>query len=240
VRLHTAVKFIFVLINSFILHDGLAQTFYTPKAKYKFDSLYKELPASFRRNQLRLKDYDNGFAMFVEFKIDTLNADDLPGGYHTDAVLMELAEKTANNGVPRRPTSKRDDEILTVPCYAGFSHDTLVIQVGMLFFGQQIVHIITKNNLSTSYDVYRKYDSVFTLNESEPPSDGLDMPAENVKFSLSDALLKPGEIIYGNAELTTKIYYEQDESDENSFLKLRGRFKYYFKVIIQKGGKHDY
>jgi len=178
--------------------------------------------------------------MFVDYKIDTLNEDDLPGSYHTERVLSELRQKNAMNGIPRRPSSKSDDEILTVPCYAGFFHDTLVIQVGMLSVGEQIVHIITKKHLSTYYDVYRKYDSLFTLNETDPLSDGLDMPVEKIKFSLSDTLTKPGDIVYGNAELITKIYYQKDESDENIFLKLRGRFKYYFRVTIQKGGKHDY
>jgi len=229
-----------VLISSFILCDSFAQAFYVPKAKKIFDSLYKTLPASFKKNQLKVKDYDNGLAMFMDYKIDTLNIDDLPGTYHNDIVLREISQKIARDGGPRRPASKNDDEILMVPCYAGFFNDTLVIQVGMLFFGEQIVHVITKKNLSTFYDVYRKYDSVFTLNESDLLSDRLDMPVEKIKFSLSDTSAKPGEIIYGNAELVTKVYYEKDESDENNFLKLRGRFKYYFKVTIQKGGKHDY
>lgn len=239
-RFHSAIKFIFAVICSFLLHDSLAQTVYVSSAKKKFDSLYKALPSRFKKNLLKSKDYDNGLAMFVEYKIDTLNEDDLPGSYHTERVLSELSQKNAMNGVPRRPSSKSDDEILTVPCYAGFFNDTLVIQVGMLSFGEQIVHIITKKNLSTFYDVYKKYDSIFTLDAAGPLSDGLDMPVEKIRISLSDALTKPGDIVYGNAEVITNIYYQQDESNESIFLKLRGRFKYYFRVTIQKGGKHDY
>jgi hypothetical protein len=57
----------------------------------------------------------------------------------------------------------------------------------------------------------------------------LTIPAETIKFILSDDKFATDKTIFGYVEIVTNLYYEDAYFFKNGYIKKRLRYKYYFK-----------
>ena len=231
------IKPILLFINMVFFTDCFAQAIYDPSAAKKYDSVYKKLPYRIQKALFQSEkdtSFDHGLAILTEDKIDTLNKSELRQDNLPQIVLSDIDPKTHKELKPKSPKSGDDKQYLYVDCVGSLFKDTLVIQISDLFFGHAVMHRVLKNSITTAYAEYIKYDTVFKINRTDSLTNLLSIPAETVKFYLSDTAFEMGEIIYGNAEIITNTYFEKDTWEENAFYKLRRRMKYYFKFEVKK------
>jgi hypothetical protein len=236
--MYKSIKPILFLINTIIFTNCFAQVIYDPNAAKKYDNIYKKLPSRIQK-ELRKSDkstyFNQGLAILTEDKTDTINKNELGQRKLSTLILTDINPKTGKEIKSKPQKVNNDKEYLFIYCGGGLFADTLVIQIGELFFGNTIMHYILKSNVSTFYAVYIKYDTVFKNNSTDSLTNLLSIPTETVKFYLSDTTFKIGETIYGNAEIITNTYFEKDTWEENWFYKLRRRMKYYFRFQVKKG-----
>jgi hypothetical protein len=231
------IKAILVFINMVFFTDCIAQTIYDPNATKKYDSVYKRLPSRIKETLAQSggdTSYNHGLAILTEDKTDTLNKSEIGQGNSSEIELIAIDPKNHKRIKSKSPKGNNDKGYPYVNCRGSLSADTLVIQIGDLFFGHAVIHRVLKNNISTFYAEYLKLDKVFKINSTDSLTNLLSIPAETIKFYLCDTAFKIGKTIYGNAEIITNTYFQKDTWEENGFYKLRRRMRYYFKFQIEK------
>ena len=236
------IKAILVLINMTFFTESFAQTIYDPNAAKKYDSVYKKLPSRTQETLAQSGEdtsYSHGLAILTEDKTDTLNKNEIGQDNSSKIELIAIDPKTHKEIKSKPPKGNTDKGYPSVNCYGSLSADTLVIQIGDLFFGHAVMHRVLKKDISTFYGVHIRHEKIFRIKSTDSLTNLLSVPSEAIKFYLSDTAFKIGETIYGNAEIITNTYFQKDTWEENRFYKLRCSMKYYFKFQIEKAQSAD-
>ena len=203
----------------FIFTHTYAQVTFDKTVEQQYQNAYNKLPTWLQEKAVEAyKDtsFQGGIVVLTEYKIDTLNKDELANGY----------------------SYKNDEEKQYNLSFCGgqINSDTLIIGVGTQFFSQSIQHKIFKNLATTIFNEYRDNGTPFRTELTNDKTNDLTIPAETIRIVLSADKFTTGETVFGYAEITTKAFYEDAELFKNGYIKKRLHYKYFFKFKPIKNG----
>ena len=224
------MKILFTLMLVHFFSNAFGQIQYQKEVHDQYVSFYKKLSRPLQNESDKI-DKDtlghSGLAIFTEFKCDTLNKVDYPKDTHSNIYFLD--PKTHR---PSKSTSKKD-KYSTLPCNGRLYNDTLGIIMSGLFLDQVIINVIKTNHVTVLYFESHRGDYIFKEKMNDTLTETIGVPTKISQFILSDSTYKAGDIIYGLAEIVTNSYYQKDEWDENHFLNIRWKIKYYFIPTVQ-------
>lgn len=213
----------------------IGQVTYDPNIVKQYDSLYRKLPKETRR-ELSENSHKTiteiGFAFLTIDKTDTLNLEIQHDSNLKDVVLIDMDPISLKPIKTKRKNAEPKTLYSLLFCFGTLANDTLAIQIGEPFFSQTILHLITANSVSTTYNERMKRDTIFKSALHDTLTNDLTISAQTIKFTLSDSSLSLGKTLYGMAEIITSPYFKKDTWEENEYLELRHKIKYYFKVRL--------
>ena len=227
------MKTLLAIILILTFSNAFGQIVYDKEVHNQYNNLYKKLPRQLQTEfDKKSKDTlnEDGFAIFTEFKCDTLNK--------IEQQETSLSQITLIDPKTNRPfkSSPKTDKYPTLFCQGTIQNDTLGIQISGLFLDQAILHFINKDRVAIFYFEHYKDDSLLKENMNDSLTNSLNVTTKILRFVLSDSTYKVGKTIYGSAEIITNSYFLKDTWEDNHFYKLRWRLKYYFKCKLTKNG----
>lgn len=199
----------------FIFTHTYAQVTFDKTVEQQYQNAYNKLPKWLQEKAVEAyKDtsFHGGIVVLTEYKIDTLNKDELTNSYnHKD--------------------DKENCYDLSF-CGGQINSDTLIIGVGTQFFSQSIQHKFFKNIVTTIFNEYRDNDTPFRTELTNGKTNDLTIPVETTRFILNVDKFTRDETIFGYAEITTKAFYEDADIFKNGYIKKRLHYKYFFKFSL--------
>lgn len=217
---------LFVFLIIFVTSRVSAQVDYDPNLKRAYDSVFTKLDSRLIKLVNNPENRIRGVALVTYFKLDTLNRADL------------LPPTTGE--ITTSPAAFIPEKILTPDVMIGRAEvrgDSLTVTVKPWFMqGERIIHRISNNLLSSSYELWNREDRLFKVASYQQEEDD-GHPRVNVKarITLSDTKFVPGKTLYGAVDMQSDEYSEIHSGGfKNGVKKLRVEYKYLFKFIIQK------
>ncbi|MEO6405438.1 MAG: hypothetical protein ABIY51_04620 [Ferruginibacter sp.] len=188
----------------------------------KFNAVYTKLDHGVKNMLDHETSLADGIRIFTEYKIDTLNKNELIryGGtiLLKDANgnnLIENNEDMTNQPLPFTGTFYNDSLVL---------HDIWSTDRYTLFKGKQ----------TSNYEVYQKGDSIYRLHLTDQKVSDLFIPINASKFVLSSSTFAEGKIMYGEIVFVTQPFYAEDPSFKNNYIKTRLRCAFVFRILTKK------
>jgi hypothetical protein len=141
-------------------------------------------------------------------------------------------------GKPIRPEKpkkyKYSDGINTympIPMFSELKKDSLRFAFPMPF-EPTLEHIVTLNSVTAFYHDRSEDDSLLRIDFSQPLSEFIRLPMKQLHFALSNTNFVEGNIIYGEAEMMTPVFYKKDPAFKSGYLKKQLHYKYVFQVKV--------
>jgi hypothetical protein len=182
----------------------------------EFDNLFSKQPKEIQDKRY-IKGFDNGFALLLTFKEDTLNIKDFtPIVIDTSITIVSVDEN--GNELPETPkdTTKFNQWL---SCQATYLNDTLGIGTffGLLSGLSLSVKIIGNKSIGGFYE-YSSGDNIYRYKLTSAKSTNIQVDAETKNVILSKLPEKLGDVFYGKATLVTKPFYEDNSYFKNGFI----------------------
>ena len=182
-------------------------------------------------NKSEKGDQTSQIAIFSLFEIDTLNLNELVFNDLSNIEILGIYEESEEEKSFREFEQSNRDYMLV---NAIKSIDTLQISLGQIFGNEFIDHFIIGNSVTSSFREYYKEDNILKLRNEDTLTNSLDIPVIVGKFVLSTNDFSIKDMIYGYCEMETAPYYRSEDMVNETFLKLKRKFKYYFKFNISQ------
>jgi hypothetical protein len=233
---------LFISLNSFgqVIIDSSVKNSYEQAFK-KVVADFPEAPGLFDNLSKSGKEYSlMGYKLYTQYKTDTLNKKDC----YCSTGSLEISDYDPKTGksIPPAKYKYSDGNNTFIPglMVALLKGDSVHIADIMAF--EPVIHTtIAGNTLTALYVDYRKSDSIFRTNPDQPKSDRIQLPMKVIRARLSDNKLIPGNTIYGEVELETPDFYEDNSLFSSGYIRKRLHVKYVFKSKIiteQEAGLH--
>ncbi|MES2274693.1 MAG: hypothetical protein V4592_01640 [Bacteroidota bacterium] len=170
------------------------------------------------------------FAIVTLYQTDTLNKQDLIPRNKYNVTVTDI--KHSSGKKIKQSVIPKDENInMPMPCTVALKGDTLILDLPPVF-APYILHKIIHGRLISTYQEYQKRDTIFRLNQSQPKTERLSIPAQTPVFKLSTLSFKAGQFLYGEIEYITDPYYIDDPNFKLKYINKRMHCKYVFKATI--------
>ncbi len=222
----------FILILALLgFNFSYSQIVVDTSLKAKYDSIMKLCDKGIQKKSEqmdKMEDYSGGYVLFIKSATDTLNKKIFKKQFR-DVVISDL-----DGNVSTREQKEAIEDLAF--CGLEFlEDDTLKISIGFPFDSKSISHLIIKNKVKTEVNIYYKNNSILKKEiKSKKLTNNLFIKGNALAFSLSDTKFANNKIIYGFAEINSDEFYCKDFYNEDQFLQLRYKMKYYFKFKVKK------
>lgn len=231
--MHNFMRPFLIICTLFFWTEIIGQVTFDTNIIKQYDSVYKKLPKESRKELSEISNKQItkiGLAFLTLQKTDTLNTQNISN--LKDVVLIDIDPVSHKPIKTKRKKTETKNTSSLVFCFGGLGNDTLAIQIGEPFFGQTILHLVSSNNVSTTYNERMKHDAIFKSLYNDTLTNNLTISAQTIKFILSDSNFTLGKTLYGMAEIITSPYFKKDTWDEDEYFELQHNIKYYFKVRL--------
>ena len=216
----------FLLFISILLFGKAAFSQYSiePKVKFEYDSLFNAQPKIVQK----IKDmigFENGFALLLEMKEDTLNMHDF-SPIKNDIKIFSVDEE--GNVIPdEQQDTLKYNQFLFIN--AAFINDTLDITscIGP-FSGYGIYVKLIGNKTFGNFMEYEDKLHIYRKELLDPKSSEVRVKARVTSVELSEMPKKPGDIFYGKVTLTTLSFYVDDYYFKNGYIHKQYSISYLF------------
>jgi len=208
----------FILL-AFFFTGSYAQVIYDKAVEQQYQQSYDSLPIELKekaKEAIADTSFRGGIVVLTNYQIDTLNKNEL---------TMDISSSH----------NTKKDYYLSF-CMGLIKSDTLFIELGTQFSSQSIQHVIFKNSVITNHNQFRDNESIFRADSAAKKTNDLTIPAEAIKFVLSDSSFSKDKAIYGYAEIVTKSYFQDSDGFRNGYILKQLRYKYYFEFKPTKNG----
>ena len=206
-----------ILISALLIGQTLfGQCRIDPNVKSEFDSLFSKQPKEIQDKRY-IKGFDNGFALLLSFKEDTLNIKDFVP-IVTDTSIKIVSVDENGNELPElsKDTTKYNQWL---SCQATYLNDTLGIGTffGLLSGLSFSIKIIGDKTIGNFYE-YSSGDNIYRYKLTSTKSTNIQVDAKTENVILSKMPQKLGDVFYGKATLMTEPFYEDDSEFKNGFI----------------------
>jgi hypothetical protein len=220
------MKTLLFIIILLLEHNVFGQFQIDPKVRHEFDSLFNQQPNDIQKKRY-IKSFDDGFALLLSFKEDTLNIQDFKY-IVLDTSIKIVAIDENGNELPYTPkdTTKYNQWL---SCKATFIKDTLEIGTFFgLFSGLGFsVKIISDKTIGDFFEYVRR-DSIYRYKLTDSKSSEIQVKARTENIVLSSMPKKLGDIFYGKATLVTEPFYRDDDQFKNGYIQNKYIITYLF------------
>ncbi|HMU46882.1 MAG TPA: hypothetical protein PKC72_10965 [Chitinophagaceae bacterium] len=227
------MKTLLLIIILFFGHTAFGQFQIDPKVRQEFDSLFNQQPKDIQKKRY-IKGFDDGFALLLTFKEDTLNIKDFTH-IVLDSSIKIVAINEDGNELPDTPrdTTKYNQWL---SCQAIFQKDTLGIGSFFgLFSGLGFsVKIIGDKTIGDFFEYVRR-DSIYRHKLTDTKSSEIQVKARTENVVLSSMPKKLGDIFYGKATLVTESFYRDDDEFKSGYIHKRYFISYLFTCALTDG-----
>ncbi|HQS53636.1 MAG TPA: hypothetical protein PLK14_00970 [Sediminibacterium sp.] len=227
------MKTILLIIILFLGHPTFGQFKIDPKVQDEFNKLFKKQPKEIQDIRY-LEGVDDGFALVLSIKEDTLNKQDFnPIILDTSIKIFSIDEN--GNEIPDEPEDTISyNQWLT--CKSNYIKDTLYIDSFFgLFSGLGFSVKIIKDKTIGGFFEYERRDSVYRYNLSDIKSSEIRVKARTENIVLSRVPKKLGDIFYGKATLVTEPFYCDDNEFKNGYIQKKYTITYCFTSKLTDG-----
>lgn len=210
------MKNLLFIITLLVGHNAFGQYKIDPNVQQEFDSLFSRQPKEIQDKRY-IKGFDNGFALLLTFKEDTLNIIDFtPIVIDTSIKIVSIDENGNELPEPTKDTTKYNQWL---SCQATYLNDTLGIGTffGLLSGLSFSVKIIGDKTIGDFYE-YSSGDYIYRYSLTSEKSTNIQVDAETENVILSKIPNKSGDVFYGAATLTTKPFYEDNSEFKTGFI----------------------
>ena len=219
------MKNLLFIITLLVGHGAFGQYKIDQTVHREFDSLFSKQPKEIQDKRY-IKGFDNGFALLLTFKEDTINIKDFtPIVFDTSIKIVSVDENGNELPEPVKDTTKFNQWL---SCQASYLNDTLGIGTffGLLSGLSFSVKIIDDKTIGDFYE-YSSGDNIYRYSLTSEKSTNIQVDAETENVTLSKMPKKLGDVFYGKATLTTKPFYEDNSEFKNGFI-----YKRYFVTFL--------
>lgn len=227
------MKTLLLITALFFGHIASGQYSIDPKVQHEFDSLFRKQPKDIQKKRY-IKGLDDGFALLLEFKEDTLNIKEFtPPILDTSIKIVAIDEEGNKLPDPPKDTTKYNQWL---SCQATFLKDTLGIGS---FFGMFSglgfsVKIVGDKTIGEFFE-YVRTDSIYRKNLTDLKSSEIQVKALTENVILSSIPKKLGDIFYGKATLVTESFYRDDDEFKNGYIYKGYTITYLFTCKLTEG-----
>lgn len=220
------MKTLLLITALFLGHIAIGQYRIDPKVQHEFDSLFRKQPKDIQKKRY-IKGFDDGFALLLAFKEDTLNIKEFtPHVLDTSIKIVAIDEEGNELPDPPKDTTNYNQWL---SCQATFLKDTLGIGS---FFGMFSglgfsVKIIGDKTIGDFFEYVRR-DSIYRQNLTDLKSSEIQVRARTENVILSNIPKKLGDIFYGKATLVTEPFFRDDDEFKNGYIHKRYTITYLF------------
>lgn len=227
------MKTLLLIIILLLGHTAFGQFQIDPKVRHEFDSLFNQQPKDIQKKRY-IKGFDDGFALLLSFKEDTLNIQDF-NPIVLDSSIKIVAIDEDGNKLPDPPkgTTKYNQWL---SCQATFLKDTLGIGSFFgLFSGLGFsVKIVGDKTIGDFFEYVRR-DSIYRHKLTDTKSSEIQVKARTENIVLSSMPKKLGDIFYGKATLVTEPFYHDDDEFKNGYIQKKYIITYLFTCKLTDG-----
>lgn len=227
------MKTLLLITTLLLAHTTFGQFQIDPKVRYEFDSLFNKQPKDIQKKRY-IKGFDDGFALLLSFKEDTLNIHDFnPIVLDSSIKIVSIDEDGNELHDPPKDTTKYNQWL---SCQAIFQKDTLGIGTFFgLFSGLGFSVKIVGNKTIGDFFEYVRRDSIYRYNLTDTKSSEVQVKAQTENVVLSSMPKKLGETFYGKATLVTDSFYRDDDEFKNGYIHKRYVISYLFTCKLTDG-----
>jgi hypothetical protein len=214
-------------------HTALGQYRIDPRVQHEFDSLFNLQPKNVQKKRY-IKGFDDGFALLLNFKEDTLNIKEFtPHVIDTSIKIVSIDENGNELPDPPKDTTKYNQWFST---QAIFLKDTLAISTFFgLFSGLGFSVKIAGDKTFGDFFEYVRRDSIYRYKLTDTKSSEIQVKARTENIVLSNMPKKLGDIFYGKATLVTEPFYRDDEEFKNNYIHKKYTITYLFTCKLTDG-----
>jgi hypothetical protein len=223
---HNFMKPLLLITILFIGHTAFGQYRIDPKVQNEFDSLFKLQPNDIQKKRY-IKGFDDGFALLLSFKEDTLNIKDFTPIVLDSSIKIVTIDEDGNElAEPPKDTTKYNQWL---SCQATFLHDTLGIGsfFGMFSGVGFSIKIVDDKTIGDFFEYVRR-DSIYRYKLTDTKSSEIQVKARTENIVLSNMPKKLGDIFYGKATLVTEPFYRDDDEFKNGYIQKKYVITYLF------------
>ena len=206
----TLLTLFFCLLTSIgfaqvIVDTGISKVYYNAVKKMAYENNILKIP---KTSDTQLY---HSTVIFTMFNIDTLNKKD---------TLNKMNINVDDSGINQDVlVNKGEKNLFSLPCSIFLGNDTLDIVIAR--FKSIWFHEVTKQKAAIYYS-----EGIKNTNERASPT------IKILEFKISTQNYQVGQIIYGEAEITTGTFSNRDENFKEKYIDKQLHCKYVFKIIV--------
>jgi len=227
------MKTLLLIITLLLAHTTFGQFQIDPKVRLEFDSLFNQQPKDIQEKRY-IKGFDDGFALLLSFKEDTLNINDFtPLVLDSSIKIVSIDEFGNELPDPPRDTTKYNQWLSS---QAIFQKDTLSISTFFgLFSGLGFSVIIVGDKTIGDFFEYVRRDRIYRYKLTDAKSSEIKVKAQTQNLVLSSIPKKLGDVFYGKATLVTESFYRDDDEFKSGYIHKRYFISYLFTCKLTDG-----
>ena len=212
------MKNLLLIIIFLARYNAFGQYKIDTHVQLEFDSLFNKQPEEIQ-NKRYIKGFDNGFALLLTFKEDTLNNEDFTPIVIDTSITIKIVSIDKNGNELPEPIKDTTKYNQWLSCQATYLNDTLGIGTyfGLLSGLSFSVRIIGNKTIGDFYE-YSSGNHVYRYKLTSDKSTNIQVNAETENVVLSKMPKQLGDVFYGKATLLTEPFYEDDTSFKNGFI----------------------
>lgn len=225
------MKSILLITALFFAKLAFGQYRVDPNVQHEFDSLLHRQPAEMQQ-KLSTETFDDGFALVINVKADTLNIEDFSPFTFDSSIKIVIVDPKTGKEVPDSP---KDTAISNqwLGSKAFLKKDTLSIRSFFgLFSGYGFSIKIIGNKSIGEYFEYVRRSKIYRQKLTSHKSPEIRVKARPENVVLSSLPKKTGDVFYGKVTLVTEPFYVDNEEFAKGFIHTRSSITYLFRCKV--------
>jgi len=233
----TRKVFIMPLLMLISLYNTKAQITIKPELKSTFELARDSIPEIYQdwlnKAESLQEGQLTGFSIFTAYKTDTVNIEEISLPEQSSIQILNTNGRRESESAQQKAEYLNSIPQTVMKVGAFLIADTLHLKIGMPFGNEEINHRIYKDTVITTYKEYYEDGNLLKANEQDTLTSSIQLPAEVNGFQINTDQFTPGNIIIGYCDFKLPEYYVKDYNLDGQVLKLKRKFRYYFKTDIK-------
>ncbi|NII26923.1 hypothetical protein HB364_17670 [Pseudoflavitalea sp. X16] len=228
------MKLLLLIITLLFGHTVLGQYRIDPKVQHEFDSLFSLQPEDVQQKRY-IKGFDDGFALLLSFKEDTLNRKEFNPPIIDTSIMIVAIDPGTGKELPDLPgdTAKYNQWL---SCKATFLKDTLGISSFFgLFSGLGFSVKVIGGKAFGEFFEYVRGDKIYRQKLTGTKLSEIQVRARTENVVLSSIPKRLGDVFYGKATLVTEPFFRDDDEFKNGYIQKRYTVTYLFTCKVTDG-----